>query len=192
MRRINDHLIIEDDFENEFVYFQKPTPSLFGLAGGENVVYIGSFSRLLRPALHPCQLHGTAALSPGKIYKNSSLYKSDCFQGRTDRALPVYPRRASRLPRRESSAACTSQKLKALSQAVRETFGQDCQIQTGAAGTSLALTLPCSLTGSELTRQSPDTVVWDWRFSEKTEPRSPWFSPAPPFHPRIFCLPVSF
>ena len=44
-----------------------------------------------------------------------------------------------------------SQKLKALSQAVRETFGQDCQIQTGAAGTSLALTLPCSLTGSELT-----------------------------------------
>ena len=23
------HLVIEDDFENEFVYFQKPTPSLF-------------------------------------------------------------------------------------------------------------------------------------------------------------------
>lgn len=69
---INDHLIIEDDFENEFVYFQKPTPSLFGLAGGENVVYIGSFSRLLLPS-HPCQLHGTATLSPGKIYKKSSL-----------------------------------------------------------------------------------------------------------------------
>ena len=48
---INDHLIIEDDFENEFVYFQKPTPSLFGLAGGENVVYIGSFSRLLLPSI---------------------------------------------------------------------------------------------------------------------------------------------
>ena len=84
-----------------------------------------------------------------------------------------------------------SQKLKALSQAVRETFGQDCQIQTGAAGTSLALTLPCSLTGSELTDRA-GTMVWDWRFSEKTEPRSPWSSPAPPFHPRIFCLPVSF
>ena len=48
---LNDHLIIEDDFENEFVYFQKPTPSLFGLAGGENVVYIGSFSRLLLPSI---------------------------------------------------------------------------------------------------------------------------------------------
>lgn len=32
-------LVIEDDFENEFVYLQKPTPSLFGLAGGQNVVY---------------------------------------------------------------------------------------------------------------------------------------------------------
>lgn len=40
-------LIIEDDFENEFVYFQRPTPSLFNLAGGHGVVYIGSFSRLL-------------------------------------------------------------------------------------------------------------------------------------------------
>ena len=47
----NNHLIIEDDFENEFVYLQKPTPSLFGLAGGENVVYIGSFSRLLLPSI---------------------------------------------------------------------------------------------------------------------------------------------
>ena len=36
-------LIIEDDFENEFVYFQRPTPSLFNLAGGHGVVYIGSF-----------------------------------------------------------------------------------------------------------------------------------------------------
>ena len=37
-------LVIEDDFENEFVYLQKPTPSLFGLAGGQNVVYLGTFS----------------------------------------------------------------------------------------------------------------------------------------------------
>ena len=44
-------LIIEDDFENEFVYFQRPTPSLFNLAGGHGVVYIGSFSRLLLPSI---------------------------------------------------------------------------------------------------------------------------------------------
>ena len=44
-------LVIEDDFENEFVYLQKSTPSLFGLAGGQNVVYLGTFSRLLLPSI---------------------------------------------------------------------------------------------------------------------------------------------
>ncbi|MBP3900407.1 MAG: PLP-dependent aminotransferase family protein, partial [Blautia sp.] len=44
-------VIIEDDYENEFVYLQKPTPSLYGLSREDNVVYIGSFSRLLLPSL---------------------------------------------------------------------------------------------------------------------------------------------
>lgn len=51
LRAAKGSLIIEDDFENEFVYFQRPTPSLFNLAGGHGVVYIGSFSRLLLPSI---------------------------------------------------------------------------------------------------------------------------------------------
>lgn len=43
-----------------------------------------------------------------------------------------------------------SVKLKALRSAVREVFGKDAQIQTGAAGTSLALTLSTDLTWQEL------------------------------------------
>lgn len=53
-------LIIEDDFENEFVYLQKPTPSLFSLSGGHDVVYIGSFSSFF--CLYPGKLYDT---SPG-------------------------------------------------------------------------------------------------------------------------------
>ena len=52
-------LIIEDDFENEFVYLQKPTPSLFSLSGGHDVVYIGSF------------FQASSALYPGKLYDTS-------------------------------------------------------------------------------------------------------------------------
>ena len=59
-------LIIEDDFENEFVYLQKPTPSLFGLAGGHNVVYLGSFFAS-SPPFDPYQFYGTAAISCGRI-----------------------------------------------------------------------------------------------------------------------------
>ena len=147
---INDHLIIEDDFENEFVYFQKPTPSLFGLAGGENVVYIGSFSRLLLPSIR-VSFHGTATLSPGKNIPKKAAFYNQTASKAEQIALCQFIRDGHLASQTRKLRRLYSQKLKTLSQAVRETFGQDCQIQTGAAGTSLALTLPCSLTGSELT-----------------------------------------
>lgn len=44
-------LLIEDDYDNEFGYFEKPTPALQGLDGGHNVVYLGTFSKLLLPSI---------------------------------------------------------------------------------------------------------------------------------------------
>lgn len=47
----NKSLVIEDDFESDFLYNTKPTPSLHALSGGINVVYLGSFSKLLLPSI---------------------------------------------------------------------------------------------------------------------------------------------
>ena len=143
------HLVIEDDFENEFVYFQKPTPSLFGLSGGQGVVYIGSFSRLLLPSIRISFM----ILPPELLnaYKKKAGFYNQTASKAEQIALCQFIRDGHLASQTRKLRRLYSQKLKALSQAVRETFGQDCQIQTGAAGTSLALTLPCSLTGSELT-----------------------------------------
>lgn len=46
----NNSLVIEDDYENEFLYNVKPTPSLFALGKG-NIVYMGSFSAMLLPGI---------------------------------------------------------------------------------------------------------------------------------------------
>ena len=46
-----DLYIIEDDYNSEFRYFQKPTPSLQGLAGGRGVIYLGTFSKMLLPSI---------------------------------------------------------------------------------------------------------------------------------------------
>ena len=46
-----DCLIIEDDYDSEFRYYTRPVPSLQSFDGGQKVVYIGSFSRLLLPSL---------------------------------------------------------------------------------------------------------------------------------------------
>ncbi len=70
---INDHLIIEDDFENEFVYFQKPTPSLFGLAGGEKrCLYRFLFQACCCPPSVSASWYCHAL--PGKIYKKAAFY----------------------------------------------------------------------------------------------------------------------
>ncbi len=48
---IQNKLIIEDDYDNEFRYFSKPRPCLQGLAGGNQVVYLSTFSKLLLPSI---------------------------------------------------------------------------------------------------------------------------------------------
>ncbi len=44
-------LIIEDDYDNDFLYQTKPTPSLYALSKTDNVVYMGSFSNVLVPGI---------------------------------------------------------------------------------------------------------------------------------------------
>lgn len=46
----NNSLVIEDDYENEFLYNVKPTPSLYALGKG-NIIYMGSFSAMLLPGI---------------------------------------------------------------------------------------------------------------------------------------------
>ena len=145
-------LVIEDDFENEFVYLQKPTPSLFGLAGGQNVVYLGTFSRLLLPSIRisfmvlPPEL---SALYRKKVDQyNQTASKAEQIalcQFIRDGHLAAQTRKLKRL---------YSVKLKALRSTVREVFGKDAQLQTGAAGTSLALTLSTDLTWQELQKKA--------------------------------------
>lgn len=144
----NGHLIIEDDFENEFVYLQKPTPSLFGLSGGENVVYIGSFSRLLLPSIRVSFM----VLPPSvreRYLKKAAFYNQTASKAEQI-ALCQFIRDGHLISQTRKLRRLYAQKLKALSSAVRETFGADCQIKTGAAGTSLALTIPCTANGETL------------------------------------------
>jgi GntR family transcriptional regulator/MocR family aminotransferase len=47
----NNSIIIEDDYDSELRYFGKPVPSLKSLDTNDNVVYLGSFSSTLFPAI---------------------------------------------------------------------------------------------------------------------------------------------
>lgn len=63
----NGSLVIEDDYENEFLYNVKPTPSLYALGKG-NIIYLGSFSAMLIPSIRISFMVLTEELT--KIYNN--------------------------------------------------------------------------------------------------------------------------
>ena len=44
-------IVIEDDFDNDFLYPRRPAPSLFAMKEKDNIIYLGSFSSLLIPGI---------------------------------------------------------------------------------------------------------------------------------------------
>ena len=154
LRYAADHnsLVIEDDFENEFVYLQKPTPSLFGLAGGQNVVYIGSFSRLLLPSIRVSFMVLPPSLLPA--YQEKAAFYNQTASKAEQIALCQFIRDGHLAAQTRKLRRLYSQKLKLLLQDVKEVFGADSKIQIGSAGTSLALTLPLTATGEALKKQA--------------------------------------
>ncbi len=86
----SNSLIIEDDYESDFQYNSMPTPSLHALAGGSNVVYMGSFSSLLLPSIRISFMVLTEELA--QKYK-SNIYKYNQTAGKTEQiALCQYIR----------------------------------------------------------------------------------------------------
>lgn len=130
------------------MYLQKPTPSLFSLSGGHDVVYIGSFSRLLLPSIRVSFM----ILPPGlsETYRKKSEYYNQTASKAEQIALCQFIRDGHLSAQTRRLKRLYSAKLKELLATVRETFGTDCSIQIGAAGTSLALTLPCQADGASV------------------------------------------
>lgn len=69
----NGSLVIEDDYDNDFLYQTKPTPSLYALSSGGNVIYMGSFSNVLIPGIRISFMVLTEELS-SIFQKNKDRY----------------------------------------------------------------------------------------------------------------------
>lgn len=148
----NQSLIIEDDFENEFVYLQKPTPSLFGLAGGQGVVYIGSFSRLLLPSIRISFMVLPSVLK--EAYQQKAASYNQTASKAEQIALCQFIRDGHLAAQTRKLKRLYSVKLRQLLSAVQTVFGNTSRIQIGSAGTSLALTLSVPFSGEELKKRA--------------------------------------
>lgn len=145
---IHNRLILEDDYDNEFRYFSKPIPCLQGLAGGENVVYLSTFSKLLLPSIRLSFMILPDSLLPlyekKKALYNQTASKSEQLalcQFLRDGHLESQIRKLKRL---------YSNKAKTLSALLEKTFGSRAEVYMGESVFLVHLKIKCALTSDEL------------------------------------------
>lgn len=83
-REKSGRYIIEDDHDSEFRYKGKPIPSLQGMDAGDSVIYMGTFSRAVTPAIRA----GYMVLPPDLLrqYRTALSYYSNTVS-RFDQAI---------------------------------------------------------------------------------------------------------
>ena len=118
----NNKLIIEDDYGSEFRYFNRPTPSLQGLDGGENTIYIGTFSNLLLPSIRISFMILPPSLMT-EYHKKKGLYNQTVSKAEQI-ALCSYIRDGHLNSQIRKSRKLYMQKSKILTDLLTENFGE--------------------------------------------------------------------
>ncbi|MCL4759795.1 MAG: PLP-dependent aminotransferase family protein [Rhodocyclaceae bacterium] len=67
--------IIEDDYDNELRYHDRPVASMFGLASAGRVIYLGTFSKVMFPGLRIAYLVVPPQLVDSFVVGNTELYR---------------------------------------------------------------------------------------------------------------------
>ena len=133
-------LIIEDDYENEFVYLQKPTPSLYGLSKEPNVIYIGSFSRLLLPSIRISFMVLPFPLM--EAYRRIAANYNQTASKAEQIALSQFIRDGHLAAQTRKLRRLYAQKQTKLSGEIKKVFGPSCTVKNAPAGTMVSLTIP--------------------------------------------------
>lgn len=148
----HNRLIIEDDYNNEFRYFSKPRPCLQGLAGGDHVVYLSTFSKLLLPSIRLSFMILPDSLLPlyeaKKSLYNQTASKTEQLalcQFLRDGHLDSQIRKLKRLY--TNKATCLSNELKTA-------FGENVSVTMGESVFLVHLVMKSEMSNQELQKRA--------------------------------------
>ncbi len=166
-------LVIEDDYENEFLYNVKPTPSLYALGKG-NVIYIGSFSAMLLPGIRVSFMVLTKELT--EKY-NQNAYKFAQTAGKTEQiALCSYIRDGRIQSQTRKIRRIYSSKTKKFAGFLKE-FLPDAKIEIGENTLQIVLTASWSRSPAEFEKAGIRVFIEKYENGEITLVISPFGIP---------------
>ena len=150
-------LIIEDDYDSEFRYGSRPIPALQGLAQGDAVIYVGTFSKILFPALRVGYMVVPPGLAP--IFARAKWL--------ADRMTPILEQRVltdfineGHLERHlRRMRTLYDRRRQALVRALRHHFSDRVEIVGENAGMHLMARLRSRLSDEEVVRRAAEQGV---------------------------------
>ena len=163
--RAEGHAVIEDDYDSELRYKGEPIPSLQGLSPGGNIFYMGTFSKILSPALRLSYMVLPQAVLPayrrlfGDYQSSSSLLEQSTLarfmeHGHWERHI------------RRVRTGC-KKKHDAMLRAIDRHFGDSADIIGQGAGLHVVLRLSgVSMSEEELVKKAGAAGVRLFPFSE--------------------------
>lgn len=141
-------LLIEDDYNHEFRYFQKPAPSMQGLAGGKNIVYIGSFSKILLPSIRMSFM-----VLPSELledYEKKRRFYNQTASKAEQIALTQFIRDGHLEGQIRKSRKIHLAKANELAETAREVWKQRCTVQVEESGFYVLLTFDSGCSSRQL------------------------------------------
>ncbi|MBP3728275.1 MAG: PLP-dependent aminotransferase family protein [Pseudobutyrivibrio sp.] len=137
--RKNGHLIIEDDYQNEFVFSNKATPSLYAMTGGENIAFLGSFSRVLLPSVRISYLILPKGIRQ-EYEKIKRLYNQTASMAEQI-ALASFLRDGHLNRHIKKMRRLYEDKRKLMYKSLKQAFGNDGEIMLGESGMEMGVKL---------------------------------------------------
>ena len=150
-------LLIEDDYNSEFSYYNRPAPSLQGLSGGKGVVYMGTFSRMLLPSIRMSFMVLPPELLP--VYQRRGEFYNQTASKAEQIALCQFIRDGHLEAQIRKSRRLYLQKAKLLCEDIQELFGEKAKAYPGEAGFLVLAELQTELSGEEIRQRAEKAGV---------------------------------
>lgn len=150
-------LLIEDDYNSEFRYYSRPTPSLQGLSGGTGVVYLGTFSRLLLPSIRMSYMVLTPELAD--VYRARGRYYNQTASKAEQIALCQFIRDGHLESQIRKAKKIYAAKARLLGDTIERIFGERAVSHLGEAGFLVLMEIKTDKSAAEIARLAAKSGV---------------------------------
>lgn len=150
-------IIIEDDYDSDFLFEGRPVPALQGLDRNGCVVYLGTFSKALAPSIRLSYM----ILPPSLLtrFEKEFTYYDQTASRLTQKTMELMMVQGHLERHVRRMRKIYSEKRSALLTAIEIYFGQQAQVSGASSGLHLILHIDCSLPLQALVQRAADCSV---------------------------------